>query len=76
MTSLLALLCMYGFNYFCGTLSVTFYHTASAADMTTVSTDGTLVVRQVLNKGPKVLLLESFYRLGVISYFHVQRDQR
>lgn len=71
MTSLCALLHMYGTDYSRGTLSVTFHLAFSADYVTTPSTDGSKFGRQVLNNGAQVLLLDGRHLLEVMQQLHV-----
>lgn len=58
---------MYGFDYSRDTLSLTFYCTVSAENVTTSLTGGMKVGHPVRNSGAKFMLLERRHRLEVMQ---------
>lgn len=63
---------MYGFEYFYGTLSVTFHLGVSAEGVTTPSTVGTKDGRQILNNGATVIFIDSAHRLQAMGQLPVE----
>lgn len=74
-TSLRGAFHLYGSDYSCGTLSITFLPEVSVKEITTYSTDCTKAGRGLLNTGGKVLLLKRCYRLKALQQCHVERNK-
>lgn len=71
LTAIRVSLRLYGFGYFCGTESTTFYSRLSTEDFTTLLVDDVTAARQLLNNSAKVLLRAGCYCLKVKPQLHV-----
>lgn len=65
---------VYCLDYSHGKLSVTFYPAEGSEIVTTPSTSGITVGRQVLKIGEKVLLLDERHRMEAMRQLHVERN--
>lgn len=74
LTSLRTLICMYGSDYRRSRLTVTFHSGLSADDVTTLSTGGMTVGRQVLNNCANVFLIDERHGLEEMRQLHLEGD--
>lgn len=65
---------MYGWNFSCGPISVTFHPEVSAKDATTLLTGSMIVVRQVLNDDTNVLFLYRCHLVKTMRQLHMEGD--
>lgn len=73
-SSLPALFCNYGFGYSRDTLLVTFHRGVCASNVTSPTTDGRTVGRQIMDNDENIFLLDGRHRLKAMQLLQVDSD--